>query len=48
MDKTITVIKVTAISETDVAFVSKAMPLLSLESQDSLANVVFDVFAASE
>lgn len=48
MDKNIIITKIAEISETEISKVTEDTLLSSLESWDSLANVVFVAFAASE
>lgn len=48
MDPNTIITKIATISETDISKVNENTPLSSLESWDSLANVVFVAFAASE
>lgn len=48
MPNTTIITKIAEISETPLSHVTESTPLSSLESWDSLANVVFVAFAASE
>ena len=48
MDKTAIITKIASISETEISKVNDETLLSSLESWDSLANVVFVAYAASE